>query len=80
MAARCHSNRDGIVKFMTDPLRVCAATPLTGNIAMSESERLIRARIARLTELLAQLDESSRLMGDHYASYANSRPADSAAC
>ena len=47
---------------------------------MSESERLIRARIARLTELLAQLDESSRLMGDHYASYANSRPADSAAC
>jgi hypothetical protein len=29
----------------------------TGNIAMSESERLIRARIACLTEFLTKLDE-----------------------
>jgi hypothetical protein len=35
---------------------------------MSESERLIRARIARLTELLAQLDEyipPSLMMSGH---------------
>ena len=31
----------------------------TGIIAMSENERLIRARIARLTELLTELDEYS---------------------
>ena len=47
------------------------ASPPHWKFKMSESERLSGARIARLTELLAQLHQISWLMGDHYASYAN---------
>jgi hypothetical protein len=51
--------------------RCSRGAPPTGDVAISESERLIRDRIARLTEMLTELDDYSTLsllMRDHDAS------------